>query len=618
MLFVPSNASATSWYYHLTEPPSYAPYAKNLARYALDSWEDANPSLQFMSQPNRESCLEMRGYTNSCFVMTWSREGQGDRVGYAEGWELPDGTKLPGWHMEVSLGETYQGKWHAFSDMTITWITKHEIGHIVGHNHSNDADSIMYPTIPEWAMSFRGISTPTPTPTPTPAPAPEPTPAPPSEPSGPVQIVLNKIPPGGFKTGQAIPVSGWIKNAGTAYSVTIKIIGPDKQILKTTKAAISNQGTFSKAVFLSDHWPSGNYKFEVKYGSIGISKGFKFTQTSPPKTSPTPGTISPKLMVEKSTFELGSREMSYAKVSGIIPKITVNDWVFFTTTESDGKIVETKVKATQHATNTSQFENLVNISGKKMGKYTVSISVGHSLNTANYIGTVTFDVVEKPKGAIGLPSTISSIKTNKSSYSGGQSVLISGSIKNYDSSHYNTVSITITDSLGDTKLFKMTEPCSTVKFSITIPAAIQLEDDHYTVSALYLPLIQDYEGFYTYGEEQEITTNFVIGSGVNSNQKSQHNSESVTVIPDWVKINGGWWASGQIDDSSFLQGIQHLIKEGIVVIPPTEISKKSSGSEKIPVWIKNNAGWWADGQIDDNSFVSGIQYLVKVGIIQVD
>ena len=37
----------------------------------------------------------------------------------------------------------------------------------------------------------------------------------------------------------------------------------------------------------------------------------------------------------------------------------------------------------------------------------------------------------------------------------------------------------------------------------------------------------------------------------------------------------------------------------------------------VPSWIKNNAGWWADEQIDDNSFVSGIQYLVKEGIIRV-
>ena len=32
----------------------------------------------------------------------------------------------------------------------------------------------------------------------------------------------------------------------------------------------------------------------------------------------------------------------------------------------------------------------------------------------------------------------------------------------------------------------------------------------------------------------------------------------------------------------------------------------SAQSDAIPSWIKNNAGWWADGVIDDGSFVSGI------------
>ena len=87
-------------------------------------------------------------------------------------------------------------------------------------------------------------------------------------------------------------------------------------------------------------------------------------------------------------------------------------------------------------------------------------------------------------------------------------------------------------------------------------------------------------------------------------------------VPEWVKNTAGWWADGLIDDSAFLQGIQYLIKEGIMVIPPTETSG-SSGSQEVPSWVKNNAGWWADGIIDDNTFVSGIQYLVKVGIINV-
>jgi len=88
-------------------------------------------------------------------------------------------------------------------------------------------------------------------------------------------------------------------------------------------------------------------------------------------------------------------------------------------------------------------------------------------------------------------------------------------------------------------------------------------------------------------------------------------------IPAWIKNNAGWWADGQIDDSSFLQGIQFLIKEGIMVIPPTETSA-SSDSDGIPAWIKNNAEWWADGQIHDEAFVSGIQWLISNGIIVIE
>jgi len=86
-------------------------------------------------------------------------------------------------------------------------------------------------------------------------------------------------------------------------------------------------------------------------------------------------------------------------------------------------------------------------------------------------------------------------------------------------------------------------------------------------------------------------------------------------IPSWIKNNAGWWADGQIDDAAFVQGIQYLINHEIMNIPPTE-SGKSSGKD-IPSWIKNNAGWWADGQIDDAAFVQGIQYLIINGILDV-
>ena len=102
-----------------------------------------------------------------------------------------------------------------------------------------------------------------------------------------------------------------------------------------------------------------------------------------------------------------------------------------------------------------------------------------------------------------------------------------------------------------------------------------------------------------------------------------------TSIPSWIKNNAGWWADGIIDDSSFLQGIEYLINEGIIVIPENVRSPSASTEEhmerlgltpatpEVPGWVKNNAGWWAEGQIDDSSFLQGIQYLVKEGIIKV-
>jgi hypothetical protein len=87
-------------------------------------------------------------------------------------------------------------------------------------------------------------------------------------------------------------------------------------------------------------------------------------------------------------------------------------------------------------------------------------------------------------------------------------------------------------------------------------------------------------------------------------------------IPNYIKNNAGWWAAGAIGDSDFVQGIQYLIKERIIQIPPTE-QGSGSGGNKIPDYIKNNAGWWAEGAIDDETFVQGLQYLIKEGIMRI-
>ena len=87
-------------------------------------------------------------------------------------------------------------------------------------------------------------------------------------------------------------------------------------------------------------------------------------------------------------------------------------------------------------------------------------------------------------------------------------------------------------------------------------------------------------------------------------------------IPDWVKNTADWWADGQIPDSAFLQGIQFLIKEEIIIVQIPTVD--SEAVEEVPGWVKNTAGWWAEGKIHDITFAGAIKYLLSQGIITVE
>jgi len=85
-------------------------------------------------------------------------------------------------------------------------------------------------------------------------------------------------------------------------------------------------------------------------------------------------------------------------------------------------------------------------------------------------------------------------------------------------------------------------------------------------------------------------------------------------IPDWVKNNARWWAENRIGNAEFAQGIEFLIKQGVIVVPYDE---SQGGTGTIPDWIKNNAGWWAQGRIGDEEFVKGIEFLIQIGAIKI-
>ncbi len=193
------------------------------------------------------------------------------------------------------------------------------------------------------------------------------------------------------------------------------------------------------------------------------------------------------------------------------------------------------------------------------------------------------------------------IYLDKESYILGESVTFSGSVNKYDEGR--DLRISIFDSRNSIANTQKTPVNEDATFSHTVELNEKFHQGEYKVKAQY-------------GSSKATVAiiSFEINSGdaLSADEKPSAGAK----IPDWVKNNAGWWADGEIDDESFVQGIQFMIKEGIMRIPATE---QGAGAQenKIPDWVKNNAGWWASGEIDDDSFVQGIQFMIKEGLMRV-
>ena len=88
-------------------------------------------------------------------------------------------------------------------------------------------------------------------------------------------------------------------------------------------------------------------------------------------------------------------------------------------------------------------------------------------------------------------------------------------------------------------------------------------------------------------------------------------------IPDWVRNTAGWWSERTISQNEFTNGLEFLINQGIIFIPPTEPG--IPGPDKIiPDWVRNTAGWWSQSAIPDSEFINAMKYLIEIGLIEID
>ena len=124
-------------------------------------------------------------------------------------------------------------------------------------------------------------------------------------------------------------------------------------------------------------------------------------------------------------------------------------------------------------------------------------------------------------------------------------------------------------------------------------------------------LTKTYTGTTGYTSTQQ---NAIISSQPNEPVTQSEILTTTNTVPAWIKNNAEWWANDTIDDTTFITGIEFLIKEKILNVTATSTQ---TSTESIPSWVKNNAEWWADDIISEDDFLQGIEYLIEKGIIKI-
>ncbi len=65
-----------------------------------------------------------------------------------------------------------------------------------------------------------------------------------------------------------------------------------------------------------------------------------------------------------------------------------------------------------------------------------------------------------------------------------------------------------------------------------------------------------------------------------------------------------------------------LAEKTVTKYPYNEVDKpeifKINLVEEVPLWVKNTAGWWANGKIADAEFLASIQFLIETGLLNVE
>ena len=124
---MPSSYAETTYNVYVEPLPEFGSFAQSSVPVALDWWEQQRSDVKFNIVSNPES---------ADFMIQWVKDFGTEVIGYAYG----------NLFIEVGLGDSTIGEtWYPYSTNYVTEIVKHEVGHILGYEHTNNPQDIMYP-----------------------------------------------------------------------------------------------------------------------------------------------------------------------------------------------------------------------------------------------------------------------------------------------------------------------------------------------------------------------------------------------------------------------------------------------------------------------------------------
>ena len=118
--------------------------------------------------------------------------------------------------------------------------------------------------------------------------------------------------------------------------------------------------------------------------------------------------------------------------------------------------------------------------------------------------------------------------------------------------------------------------------------------------------------FYNVHQQDSQDATALIGLGVGFGNFGEY-KQALTYFEQAYEI---------LPENHIVQNYYEFATKTVKKYPYNEVEKPQVFTlnipQTVPAWIKNTAGWWADGQIPDEEFLKGVNFLIGNGLLIID